>query len=302
MWHQHVPFVFSNAYDKWNIKIMLSYRHGYHAGNFADVLKHVVISLILKHLQKKEKPFCYLDTHAAAGMYDLQSEFAQKNREYINGITAVISLSDIPEILESYTSVIKELNHNEKSLRYYPGSPTIAKSFMRPQDRMILCELHNTEIKNLKAEFRGNKQVAVHHIDAYQSLKAFLPPKENRGMVLIDPAFDHKDELTNFIQGIQFAARRWPNGIISAWFPMQTKHFEQKIYRVLKNADIRNILTVELSVLSDSGPRTLFGCGMVIINPPWKLDEELNTVIPWLWNTMSIDSQGSYKVDYLVPE
>ncbi len=281
---------------------MLSYRHGYHAGNFADVVKHSVVSLILQSLHKKDKAFCYHDTHAAAGTYDLSAGFAQKNKEYKAGIGSLWQAADVPAPLAPYINFVKQLNADSEKLTLYPGSPSVARQFLRPQDRMLLCELHSNEVVKLKQVFSRDRQVGVHHMDGYQSLNAFLPPKEKRGMVLIDPAFELPDERERFTSGLLTAANRWPTGIIAGWFPMQTKHFEQRIYRSLRESSVRNILAFELCVQSDAGPKAMYGCGMIIINPPWQLEETLQQVAPWLWENMNTAGEGGYKVHWVVPE
>lgn len=279
---------------------MLSYQHGFHAGNHADVLKHTVLTLILESLLKKTTPFFYLDTHAGSGRYDLQSVQALKHREFDNGIARIWNQRNTPNELQTYLNVVKAINQGNV-LRFYPGSPFIAQQLMRTQDRLVLCELHSTEQKNISALFRKYKNVHVHLQDGYAGLKAFLPPPEKRGLVLIDPAFELAGEYERFVQGLLLAAQRFPTGCIAGWFALTDKTIAARVYRLLTQSGVRNILTAELTV---SAPRQnyFFGSSMVIINPPWKIDEHLTKVAPWLCQQLSGPEKASCNIHWLVPE
>ncbi|CAI8886327.1 23S rRNA (adenine(2030)-N(6))-methyltransferase RlmJ [Methylocaldum szegediense] len=280
---------------------MLSYRHGFHAGNHADVFKHLVLTLLVCSLLRKEKPFFYLDTHAGAGRYDLGSAMARKNREYKTGIGLLWEVEDAPEAVQDYLETVRLLNPDGK-LRFYPGSPRVVRHYLRSADRMLLCELHPNEVKVLSEEFAGDKQVKIHHLDGYQALKALLPPPERRGLVLIDPAFELRDERRRLLDALKEGYRRWATGIFAVWYPIQDRATADDFLRRLQRTGIRKILLAEFSVFdSDETPR-LNGSGMVIINPPWKLEENLRTLLPWLWKKLAVDGQGKWRVEWLVGE
>lgn len=280
---------------------MLSYRHGFHAGNFADVFKHVILSLLVRAQLRKDKPFFYLDTHAGAGCYELDSAMAQKNREYSGGIARLWKLDEAPDAVRVYLQAVRAVNATP-ALKSYPGSPRIARYFLRPKDRMVLCELHTKEVEHLKGEFHGDRQTAVHLSDGYHSLKAFLPPLEKRGVILVDPAFELKDERARLLDGILQAHKRFATGVYTIWYPIQDRPAVDWLHRQLIRSGIRNILVAELRIFDEDLPLRLNGSGMVIINPPWRLDEELKTLGPWLWNALSLDGRGSFRMEWLTPE
>src|SRR5512138_1370356 len=200
---------------------MFGYRHLFHAGNFADVTKHVILVALLEALQRKETPFAILDTHGGIGRYALDSAEAQKNREFADGIGRLWKRGDAPESVARYLALVKRFN-GAGELHLYPGSPRIARDFLRAQDRLVVTELNPHDHATLKDEFAGDGQVSVHLQDAYQGLKAFLPPREKRGMVLIDPAFELRDEYERLVQGVTQAWKRWPTGIYAIWYPIQS--------------------------------------------------------------------------------
>jgi 23S rRNA (adenine2030-N6)-methyltransferase len=282
---------------------MLSYRHGFHAGNHADVFKHLALILLVRSLLHKEKPFFYLDTHSGAGRYDLGSPMARKNREYETGIAALwkIKHAPMPEVVRNYLETLHALNSDGK-LRLYPGSPRIVRHYLRPGDRMALCELHPNEVKALGEEFAGDKQVKIHPLDGYQALKALLPPSERRGLVLIDPAFELKDEWRRLLDAVKEAYRRWATGIFAVWYPIQNRATADDFLRRFKKSGIRKVLITEVSIFDPDETLRLNGSGMVIINPPWKLEEELRSLLPWLWEKLAADGQGKWRVEWLVEE
>jgi len=280
---------------------MLSYRHGFHAGNFADVFKHVILSLLVRAQKRKDKPFFYLDTHAGAGRYELGSTMAQKNREFAGGISRIWKLDAVPDAVRVYLDAVRAVNTTPE-LKVYPGSPRIARHFLRAQDRMALCELHSKEAEHAQDEFAGDRQVTVHKLDGYQGLKAFLPPLEKRGMVLIDPAFELKDERARLLEAIVQAHKRFATGVYAIWYPIQDRAAVDWLHRQLARTGIRNILAAELRIFDEDVPLRMNGTGMAVINPPWRLDEELKSVGPWLWQALSPEGQGGFKLDWLVPE
>ena len=283
---------------------MLSYRHAFHAGNFADVHKHIVLSLLVESLLLKDAPFCYLDSHAATGRYDLHSAEAQKNAEYRQGILRLWRQDSVPDVVRPYLSAVQTLNNPEivTEPRYYPGSPRIVRHFLRPQDRMILTELHPADFQRLQQEFAADRQVAVHRLDGYQGLKAFLPPQERRGLVLIDPAFERRDEIAHMISALQNACKRWAQGVYALWFPITNRSTLNEFYQKLQKTGIRKILSCELCIRPPLTARHLNGSLMVIINPPWQTDIKLRAIQPWLATILADNGQASHSVEWLVKE
>jgi 23S rRNA (adenine2030-N6)-methyltransferase len=277
----------------------MNYRHAYHAGNFADVLKHICIIALIESLTKKEKPFCYLDTHAGAGIYDLLSLETEKTKEYLTGIEKVIACDNPPAIVKTYLDCVHSINNRYSdaeyaSLRYYPGSPMLARHFLRGQDRMVLCELHLEEYQTLKKTFGGDKQVAVHHSDGYLGLKAFLPPEEKRGLILIDPPYEDPDEFSRIAQTMPIALKRFAGGIFAIWYPIKEKAHLTRFHHALKENIAQDIFIAELSIYPDL-PHHLNGCGMAVINPPWQFDTLMQATLPWLWKALTINNQGAFE-------
>jgi len=259
----------------------MNYRHAYHAGNFADVIKHAALTLVLDHLRKKETPFCVVDTHAGIGCYDLKSGEAEKTGEFAEGIGRLLAGDPLPSSLDGYLAAIQAVNPDWPTLRFYPGSPRIARALLRPDDRLALVELHPEDARALKYEFAGDPQVGVHANDAYTALKALLPPKERRGLVLIDPPFEVTDEFQRIAKGLQQALRRWPTGIYGLWYPIKAP---EPIERFLGEITAlgRPCFTAELYRHAPNDPARLNGCGLLLLNPPWKLDEALADLLPVL--------------------
>lgn len=280
---------------------MLSYRHHFHAGNFADVMKHAVLTMLVQSLQHKDKGFCYFDTHAGAGRYDLQTSEAQKTLEYKTGIARLYDLQSVPKSVNGYLNVVRQLNNFTK-LRFYPGSPRLVRSLLRPQDRMALLELHPTDVRLLAEEFANDKQVTVYHQDGYEGLKAYLPPAERRGLVLIDPAFELKTEWTSLVEGLKEGWQRWPTGMYALWYPIQERVAVKRFYRQLAQTGIPKILATELCIYPDDTAKNLNGSGMVIVNPPYQMDAQLRTMLRWLWEVLAVDGQGGARVEWLAPE
>jgi 23S rRNA (adenine2030-N6)-methyltransferase len=252
----------------------MNYRHSYHAGNFADVFKHSILVLLIEALLQKDKPFCYVDTHAGIGCYDLQAEESQKTQEYLSGIAKVLAAENYPPELETYINIC--------SGNYYPGSPYIVRQMLRPQDRMILMELHKDDAEILKQNFHGDKQIAIHNIDGYLGLKAFLPPKENRGLVLIDPSYEEKDEFDKILNGLKIALKHWRNGIYAIWYPIKDPIAVENFLAQLEAICDKPIYSVSIRRGETMFSPGLNSCGMAIINPPWQLEEKLEKIISWL--------------------
>lgn len=271
----------------------MNYRHAYHAGNFADAFKHIVLVALTQAFLQKPSAFCYLDTHAGTGCYDLFSEAAQVNKEYVLGIQKIITAENQPELIKTYLQCVWKLNP-DRQLRYYPGSPFFVKNFLREQDRMVLSELHPEEYAQLKTFFSKEKNIAVHKQDAYQSLKAFLPPKERRGFVLMDPPYEQADEIKRLNQFIPEMVKHWETGTYVIWYPIKNRREELKTPTLSKPC-----LKLELSIYPENTPQHLNGSGMLIINPPWKLAETMGEVLPWLWKVLSMNQQGKFDIQLL---
>ena len=280
---------------------MLAYRHLFHAGNFADVFKHALLTRLLIALGEKEKPYCYLDTHAGIGRYDLTHAWAQKAREYENGIGRLWGRRDIPPVLAPYMEAVKEQNTGRK-LRFYPGSPLVAKRFMRPIDRIVLTELNKTDYAELKALFARDRRVGVHLLDGYQALKAFLPPQEKRGLVLIDSSFDRSREFERIATALGAAHARWPTGIFAVWYPLMAPGSMRNFERDVKDLGVRKILRLEMTIAARDFDATIPGCGMLIVNPPWRFEDEARPMLRWLWGALSEGGAGGATVTWLVPE
>ncbi len=280
---------------------MLAYRHLFHAGNFADVFKHALLTRLLIALKRKEKPFCYVDTHAGIGLYDLTHPWAQKLSEYRAGIERLWERDDIPALLQPYLAAVRAEN-TQRRLRWYPGSPRIARGLLRSGDRAELIELNRDDANALGRLFDGDRQVHVHLMDGYQALKAFLPPKERRGLVLVDSSFDRAHEFARLADALALAHRRWSSGIYALWYPLMDASAMRAFERDVSARGIRKILRLELSVLPEGWNDSLRGCGMLVVNPPYGFEEEAGALLPWLWEALSEARTGGYEVRWLVPE
>lgn len=279
---------------------MLSYRHSFHAGNHADVLKHIVQSLILDALKQKEKPFVYHDTHSGAGRYDLNHEWSEKTGEYKLGISRIWQQPDLPSELNAYLDSISQLNQGN-ALRYYPGSPRVSRALIRPQDRMVLTELHPSDYPLLEQEFHRDRQVRIFKEDGFSRLKASLPPKERRGLVLIDPPYELASEYRDVVKAIAAAHKRWATGIYAIWYPVVYRENIDDMLTGLDNLDIRKVLQIELGVSPDSTERGMTASGMIVINPPWKLEHQMEDLLPFLKEKIA-PATGHFTLKWVVPE
>lgn len=280
---------------------MLSYRHSYHAGNHADVLKHIVLTLCINSLKEKEKPFLYLDTHSGAGRYLLQSEHAEKTGEYLSGINLIWQQSETPELLNTYLSVLKRYNPFD-NLKYYLGSPLIAKQLLREQDKINLTELHPTDYPLLRQEFSKDKRARVLREDGFSQLKSKLPPESRRGIVLIDPSYEIKDDYQKIPKALLEAYKRFATGIYLIWYPVVSRTQTQKMIDEIVNLGIKKISQFEFAIKPDNNQKGMTASGMIVINPPWKLQQQMQTIMPWLKNTLDTEKTGDYFIKELVPE
>jgi len=286
---------------------LLSYRHAFHAGNFADVLKHSVLTLVLDYMTRKEKGFHYIDSHSGAGMYQLSDEYAQKTGEYKNGIAKLINDDDIPEALQPYIDLIKELNPNNNTdeLDLYPGSPGIAKRFIRRQDSTHLFELHSTDIQHLTDFCYRWKKVFVKQGDGYQGVLGLLPPPSRRGVVLIDPPYELKEDYHKAVNTIIKAYKKFATGTYILWYPVVKRELVEEMKNTFINekstGDVKNLLQLEFCLSADTDEYGMTGTGLFIINPPWQLTKQMAEVLPYLQEKLG-DSGSSYNIEQLLEE
>ena len=276
---------------------MLGYRHIFHAGNHADVLKHAVLTQTLQALLRKEKPFVYIDTHAGAGLYPLDDPRAQRTAEYVAGIArwweapvASPALAPLMDILRAENPV--------GELRRYPGSPAIARHLLRPEDRMVLFELHPADHQTLVEGFGGSAGVRIEQVDAFARLKAYVPPQERRGVVLIDPPYELKSDYAKVVEMIADAHRRWSTGVFLLWYPVLSKLAAQRFVERLASTGIPRQLCIEYLPFIDDAAANLLGSGMLIINPPFKLD----TALADLAKVLGAGAASHCRVRWTVPE
>ena len=282
---------------------MLSYRHAFHAGNFADVLKHSVLSLVLDYMTRKEKGFCYIDSHSGAGMYQLKDEYAQKTGEYKDGIGKIINDEHAPEALEPYLSLINSLNLNpsDGELDIYPGSPGVAKAFVRRQDSSHLFELHPTDIKHLEDFCQRWRKVFVKQSDGYQGVLGIVPPPSRRGVVLIDPPYELKEDYQKAVKTIIKAYSKFSTGTYIIWYPVVKRHFIEQMEKDFSNSEVKNLLQVEFCLEDDTDEYGMTGTGLFIVNPPWQLSEQLEEILPYMKAKLG-NTGSSYTLKQLIAE
>ncbi len=280
---------------------MLSYRHSFHAGNFADVLKHIILIQILEHLGKKEKPFCCIDTHAGPGYYDLNDAYALKNKEFENGIGKLWHRPDLPDSVYSYVNFIKTFNNAGELIRY-PGSPSIIKQFLRSKDRLFLYELHSTEIQLLNAVFSRDRRLKVFHADGLKNAIGLLPPVEHRGLVLIDPSYEIKSDYDLVIETLLQMHKRFATGSYALWYPVVERRRNKHLEKAVKTRGLKNVQLFELGIKTDTHEHGMTASGMIVVNPPWTLASEMQQTLPWLADVLAIDGAGSYRIETLAAE
>jgi 23S rRNA (adenine2030-N6)-methyltransferase len=278
---------------------MLSYRHSFHAGNHADVLKHSVQSLILQSLKVKDKAFVYIDTHAGAGCYDLHSKEMDKTGEYLEGIKRLWE-GDVPTAMQAYLDVLRALNADGELVQY-PGSPLLAKQLCRPQDRLLLSELHPADFVLLQEQFAKDRRTQVHRVDGFALLKGALPPLERRGMVLIDPPYELDYEYADVVKAVVDGIKRWATGTFAIWYPLVHSDDVDFLQRKLSSAGLPGTLQIELNVLPANNRFGMTGSGMIVVNPPWTLEQQMNELLPWLVDKLGQSPEANFKLRWLSP-
>lgn len=261
---------------------MLSYRHGFHAGNYADVLKHAILLQTLQLMHKKAKPLVYIDTHAGAGGYALTDDFAQKTGEYLDGVAKLWDKQDLPESLAEYVAAVKHFNHQQDELELYPGSPAMVDMHLADKDRMVLHELHGTDYQTLDEYFDGDRRVKVLNQDGLKGLIAAVPPLERRGIVLIDPSYEIKTDYQDVAHAIIQAHKRFATGVYMLWYPVVNREQTESMLQLLKNSGIKRQLRIEQAISADSNEFGMTAAGLWVINPPWQLDTIATKMLDYL--------------------
>jgi 23S rRNA (adenine2030-N6)-methyltransferase len=287
----------------------VNYRHHFHAGNFADVAKHALLVLLIRALQKKEKGFLYLDTHAGRGVYDLmaaaEGDSLARKAEWPDGIGRLMS-GDLPPLLLEYEALVRQFDRDqgnvEPALRFYPGSPWIARKLARSQDRLVFCEKQPDECALLKETFYSSPLTYVYAMDGYQALSAMLPPPEKRALVLIDPPFEAQDEWAQIVSALGEGLRRLPAGTFAVWYPLTQRARIDAFFGELLQLTLPPTLTLELSIAGESSPMKMKGCGLVVINPPWQFEKVAEPLLWFLAERLAQAPGGGGLTRWLVPE
>jgi len=290
----------------------MNYRHEFHAGNFADVLKHIVLTRILLHLVKKPSAFRYIDTHAGSGLYDLAGNEAGRTGEWLSGIGRLANLppagpgthgAEACALIEPYLSLANPDGLQDPARHLlYPGSPALAAALMRPQDKLLLCELHPAAVQELRINLGHEKRAKIIEIDGFTGLNAFVPPVERRGLVLIDPAFEQRDDLQRSVATLAAAWRKWATGIFMLWYPIKDKREVAAAFKPFADGPIRKLLRIEWQIAEPTALGPLVANGLLIVNPPFQLAEEMQIILPLLNEKLASDPQVSFRVEWLAGE
>ncbi|SDP07649.1 23S rRNA (adenine(2030)-N(6))-methyltransferase RlmJ [Pseudomonas jinjuensis] len=278
----------------------MNYRHAYHAGNHADLLKHIVLARLFALMARKDTPFAYLDSHSGVGLYDLWGDEASRTGEWQQGIARLWERDDLPELVGDYLQAVQALNPDGQ-LRYYPGSPELARRLTRPQDRLLLNELHPEDGRLLKSNMAGERRVAVHQGNGWHVPRAFLPAPEKRAVLLIDPPFEQADELERCVTALDEAIGRMRQTVVAIWYPIKDERQLKRFYQDLQKSAAPKLLRAELLIHPADSADRLNGSGLVIANPPWPLEDELRSLLPWLAENLA-HSEGGWRLDWLVEE
>lgn len=282
----------------------MNYRHAFHAGGFADVIKHIVLVRMLIYLQEKQAAFRVIDTHAGAGLYDLTGEEARRGGEWLTGIARIMqarfSETTLP-LVKPYLDIVRAFNP-DRDLAAYPGSPLIARALLRPQDRLTACEVEPSARKRLIDALRRDSQARVVDLDGWLALPAFVPPKERRGLVLIDPPYEQKDEFERLAEGFAQAYAKWPTGSYLLWYPVKSRRATDTLARLVAEAagasrPAGKALRLEFSVAPQTADTALASTGLLIVNPPWTLLGELKAILPELEKPLGQGGAGRFRLE-----
>ena len=284
----------------------MNYRHIYHAGNFGDVLKHALLVPLVCAMQRKEKGFVFVDTHAGTGGYDLAAAAAERTSEFAAGIGRLWKAGETPSALSDFLEIVRTYNQAQGAapgeLRYYPGSPSIAAALLRPQDRLALSELHPDDFAELQQAFHRRPRVHTQQIDAYSVIRAYLSSPECRAFVLIDPPYEDANEVSRLHAGLEVGLQRLPAGTFAIWYPIKDRSATDGFLAVLQTLDLPPTLTVELTIRPDNRPDRLNGSGLLVVNPPWRIEGELAAIADALHGTLAVEPGSRAKLEWLVPE
>lgn len=278
----------------------MNYRHAFHAGNHADVFKHATLLRLAALLARKETPFAYLDSHSGVGRYDLAGDQASRTDEWREGIGRLWALESAPAAFVGYREAVAALNP-DGALRYYPGSPELMRQALRPQDRLLLNELHPEDGRLLKENMARDRRVAVHQKDGWLLPRALLPVPERRALLLIDPPFEKTDELERCVKAVAEAIGRMRQTVIMLWYPIKDRRQLRRFHAGLQASGAPKLLNVELLIRAADDATRLNGSGLAIVNPPWGLEEELRDLLPWLAEHLA-QGEGSWRLDWLIAE
>lgn len=281
----------------------MNYRHGFHAGNFADVFKHALLARLLVYLSRKETPFRVIDTHAGEGAYDLSADEAERTGEWRFGVGRLAALADasdeVRRLLAPYLECLGPLDPEGRPA-LYPGSPAIAQKLMRPGDRAIFCELRPDAFAGLRRRFSRDPRIRSIYIDGYRGLGAYVPPKERRGLVLIDPPFEREDEFDAAFSAVANAHMKWRTGIYALWHPSKYEPYVRKFDERLRGSGVRRILRLGLSVGGKEGG--LQSCGMIVVNPPFVFEQEAKTILAFLAERLAQGNDASHEAYWIAGE
>ncbi len=283
---------------------MLSYRHAFHAGNHADVLKHSVLVSILEYYLRKDKPFWYIDSHSGAGFYKLDSKFAAKNAEYKTGISKVLYKEHLPKLLSDYQALVAEANEGNRSLTYYPGSPWFAAKMLRPSDKLRLHELHPSDTKLLSDNMRTlvRKRAHIETSDGFVGVKGVMPPPTKRAVVLIDPPYEDKRDYQKVAKTLKESLQRFKSGTFAVWYPqlssIESREFPALLKKAVKQGGAQSWLHVTLSIKGMPKEKGMYGSGMFVINPPYLLPELLDEALPVMKSLMCDPISGDFLLEH----
>ncbi|MDO6460731.1 23S rRNA (adenine(2030)-N(6))-methyltransferase RlmJ [Granulosicoccaceae sp. 1_MG-2023] len=281
---------------------MLSYKHGFHAGNYADVVKHAVLGECLRYMKQKPKPLVYIDTHAGCGGYRLRSDEARKTGEAEKGILKLLRAEAMPPVLSTYVAQVQALQNRPGAEDYYPGSPKLAADLLGPEDRLLLFEAHSAEAPRLRQRFARDARVRVAQSDGFAGLLANLPPPERRGVILIDPSYEVKSDYSTVISSLQKAHRRFAQGVFLLWYPVVERRRIKAMEAALQGSGIRRILQLELAVRPDGIKAGMTAAGLFVVNPPYTLRESMEPVLAYLSGCLAESAAAGFTCRELVGE